>query len=207
MKGFIAKSISSSALLAGLAATTGCYGEGKCIDPCYPERYAYASRQEVTAAFAPQVQNGDILYHTMWNFYFDGGKDELNNSGRDHLDALMRRRPYPSGRIYLATARDIPYDPLNPEKFVEFRRDLDERRGAAIQRYLGAQTAGRPAQFEILVHDPAEVGQGAHPANRAVLLNQNTTLGSIAISSSASTAGQGQGGSNGGSVPPPSGGH
>jgi hypothetical protein len=193
MKGFIAKSLTVPALAAGLAATTGCYESGKCVDPCYPERYQYAARHEVHGAFAPQVQNGDILHHTMWNYFFDTGSDLLNASGRAQLDTLARRRPYPAGRLFLATARDVPYDVKAPEKMVELRRDLDERRIASIQRYLAAQTAGRPAQFEIVVHDPMEVGQSAHPANRSVLLNQNTTIGSIAIGSSATTAGQGQG--------------
>ena len=193
MKGFIAKSLTVPALAAGLAATTGCYESGKCVDPCYPERYQYAARQEVHSSFAPQVQNGDILHHTMWNYYFDTGKDELNASGRMQLDALIRRRPYPSGRLFLATARDIPFDAKAPEKLVDLRRDLDERRISTIQRYLAAQTAGRPAQFEVVVHDPVETGQSAHPANRSVLLNQNTTTGSVMGGSSASTAGQGQG--------------
>jgi len=195
MKGFIAKSLTMPALVGGLAAASGCATNGKCLDICYPDRYEYAARQELNSAFAPQVQNGDILYHTMWNYFFDSGRDELNNSGRDHLDGLVRRRPFPSGRIYLATARDLTYDSLNPDKYAEQRRDLDEKRAATIQKYMQAQTAGRPMQFEVVIHDPSEVGQHAYTVNRAVLLGQNTSSGSVSGGSSASTAGQGQSGS------------
>src|SRR5262245_10934652 len=110
MKGFNLKSLTGPALAVGLSATTGCWGEGKCYDPCCPRRYAYAAWQEVNSSFAPQVQNGDILHHTMWNHFFEPGTDELNAGGRAQIDALVRRRPYPSGRIYVQTARDIAFD-------------------------------------------------------------------------------------------------
>jgi hypothetical protein len=197
MKGFMAKSLAGLTLASGLVATCGCRQEGKCVDPCYPERYTYVARQEVVSAFAPQVQNGHILDQTIWNYHFEPGKDDLNIGGRDHLDGLMRRRPHPDARIYLATARDIGFDPLNPDKFVEFRRELDDKRAAAIQKYMTAQTAGRPMQFEVVVHDPSDTAQHASPVNRSVLLNHNTTSGSALTTSSAQTAGQG--GSGGGS--------
>jgi hypothetical protein len=197
MKGFMSKSLAGLTLASGLVATSGCRQEGKCIDPCYPERYLYIARNEVTAAFAPQVQNGHILDQTVWNYHFEPGKDELNNGGRDVLDGLIRRRPHPDSRIFLATARDIGFDSLNPDKYVEARRELDEKRAAAVQKYVSAQTAGRPMQFEVVVHDPAEPGQHASPVNRSILLNHNTTTGSALTSSTASTAGQG--GTGGGS--------
>lgn len=197
MKGLIAKLIFTATMSAGLAGTTGCTQQGKCVDPCYPERYIYAARGEVTAAFAPQVQNGHILDHTVWNYHFDAGKDELNNGGRDQLDGLIRRRPRPDSRIYLATARDIGFDAANPEKLVVGRRELDERRANAIMKYVAAQTAGRPMQFEVVVHDPMELGQHAATVNRAALLNQNSSTGSATVGTSASTAGQGQGGGGG----------
>lgn len=198
MKGIIAKLFAVTAMTIGLAATAGCTQQGKCVDPCYPERYIYSARNEVNAAFAPQVQNGHILDQTVWNYHFDAAKDELNNGGRDQLDGLIRRRPRPDARIYLATARDIAYDPANPEKFVESRRELDERRANSVLKYLQAQTAGRPMQFEVVVHDPMEVGQNAATVNRAVLLNQNASTGSATVTTSASTAGQGQGGGGSG---------
>src|SRR5262245_18531051 len=184
MNGVIARTLACVSLASGLC---GCgSASGKYYDPCYPERYVYQARSEVISAFAPQVQNGHILDQTVWNYHFEPGKDELNNGGRDHLDGLTRRRPHPDSRIYLATARDIGFDPLNPDKFVEGRRDLDEKRAAAIQKYVSAQTAGRPMQFEVVVHDPSETGQHASPANRSILLNHNTTTGSALTSSSAS---------------------
>ncbi len=197
MNGIIAKSFAGAALASSLAAT-GCTPQGKCIDPCYPERYVSTARSEVTSAFAPQVQNGHILDQTVWNYHFEAGKDERNNGGRDHLDGLVRRRPHPDARVYLATARDLSYDPANPDRYSEGRRDLDEKRVIAVQKYLAAQTAGRPMGFEIVLHDPADVGRHAAPANRSVLLYHNTTSGSAIVGSSASTAGQGQGGSSGG---------
>lgn len=193
MTGRFAKSFAGAALVGGLAASGGCTEQGKVIDPCYPERYVATARQAVHSAFTPQVQNGHILDQTVWNYHFETGKDELNNGGKDHLDSLSRRRPCPDARVYLATARDVAYDPLNPDKMVEGRRDLDERRVAAIQKYLNAQTAGRPMAFEVVVHDPAEVGQHAAPANRSVLLYHNTTTGSGLIGTTATTAAQGQG--------------
>lgn len=213
MNGFTAKTLAGLTLASGLVVTSGCRPQGKCIDPCYPERYSYTARNEVIAAFAPQVQNGHILDQTVWNYHFEPGKDEINNGGRDHLDGLIRRRPHPDSRIYLATARDIGYDALNPDKFVENRRVLDEARANAVQKYVAAQTAGRPMQFEIVVHDPMEVNQHASPTNRSILLNHNTTAGSALTSSSASTAGQGgsgggqgSGGSTGGAPSPGGGG-
>lgn len=198
MKGIITRSLTGAAALGGLAAG-GCHGEGKCIDNCYPERYVHMARQEVVAAFAPQVQNGEILSQTVWNYCFEPGRDELTTGGRDYLDGLARRRPSPNPRVYLATARDISYDPANPDRYTEVRRDLDDRRATAVQKYLTAQTAGRPMAFEIVVHDPAQPEQHAHTVNRSVLLNQNVATGSAMQASSAPTAGQGNSGSSGGS--------
>src|SRR5262249_22150260 len=131
---------------------------GPLWDRCWPERYNYTARQEVSAAFAPQVQNGHILDQTMWNWYFDKGEAKLNPAGMAQLDYIVRRRPAPDPNLFLATARDIDYDPDNPDKLGETRRDLDSRRAEAVKRYLAAQTAGRPMTFEVMVHDPAEVG-------------------------------------------------
>jgi uncharacterized membrane protein YgcG len=198
MNGVISKTLAATTLAGGLAAT-GCTPSGKCVDPCYPERYIAQARTATHAAFAPQVQNGHILDQTVWNYHFESGKDELNAGGRDHLDGLVRRRPSPSGRVFLATARDLVYDAANPDKYPELRRELDEKRAVAIQKYLQAQTAGRPMQFEIVLHDPQEVGQHAAPVNRSITLNHNTTTGSLSTGTSANAAGQGQGQNQGGS--------
>jgi hypothetical protein len=203
MKGFITKTLAGVALTGGFTSG-GCYHYQKVVDPCWPERYEYKARQEVISAFAPQVQNGHILDQTVYNNQFEPGTDRLTDSGRDQLDVLVRRRPGPDPRIFLATARDIAFDPNNPEGLVEVRRDLDNRRAIAIQKYVGAQTAGRPMQYEIVVHDPMPVTEHADSANRSSQLNHNSTIGSFIGGSSATTAsstgGSGTGGGGAGTV-------
>jgi hypothetical protein len=70
--------------------------------------------------------------------------------------------------LYLQTAQDVVYDQTAPEKMVETRQTLDGKRIAAIQAYLTAQTAGRPVQFQVFVHDPAEPSLSSVPVNFAV---------------------------------------
>ena len=206
MKGLIKQAAVALGCGAAVAGAGGCYGYRDLVDPCYPERYEYMARTEVHGAFAPQVQNGHILDQTLYNVAFVVGSDELTNIGRDQLDTLVRRRPYPDPRIFLATSRDIPYDAANPGAFVETRRNLDNARAAAIQKYVGAQTAGRPMQFEVVVHDPMPVGEHADPANKSIRLNQQAFTGSLYGGQSATTAsstgasgGSGGGGGGGGS--------
>ncbi len=205
MKGLVKKALTGAALACGVSAG-GCESYPKCVDPCWPERYNNTARREVISAFAPQVQNGHILDQTIYNYQFEEGKAELTASGRDQLDTLVRRRPVPDPRIFLAEARDIAYEPSNPDALDVARRDLDNRRSAAIQKYLAAQTAGRPMQFEVVVHDPMPVGEHADPANRSNLLNHNSTTGTLAAGASATTAsstgasGGGSGGSTGSST-------
>jgi hypothetical protein len=196
-------------VLAGAIGSSGCWTVGKCVDPCWPERYNVKARHEVVAAFAPQVQNGHILDQTLYNIAFVNGTDELTNIGRDQIDTLVRRRPYPDPRIFLATARDIPYDQANPSAFIETRRNLDNARAASVQRYLTAQTAGRPMQFEVVVHDPMPVGEHADPANKSIRLWQQAFTGALYGAQSATTAsstgasggtGGGSGGSTGGTA-------
>src|SRR4051794_34307779 len=111
MKGLITSAI----LCCAAAGLTGCYGYRDLVDPCYPERYEYAARQEVKAALAPQVQNGHVLDQTVWNYHFEPGTDRLNQGGLDHLAHLARRRPAPDPVIYLQTAQpDVVYDPAAP---------------------------------------------------------------------------------------------
>jgi len=188
-------------VLAGAIGTCGCKTLGDCVDPCWPERYNYKARQEVISAFAPQVQNGHILDQTLYNSAFMVGTDELTNFGRDQIDTLVRRRPAPDPRIFLAASRDIPYDPANPSAYIETRRNLDNARAASVQRYLTAQTAGRPMNFEVVVHDPMPVGEHADPANKSIRLFQQGFTGTLAGGVSATTAsstGASGGGTGGG---------
>ncbi len=59
--------------------------------------------------------------------------------------------------------------PDRPEKMVENRQTLDGKRIAAVQAYLTAQTAGRPTQFQVFVHDPAEPSLSSVPVNFSVI--------------------------------------
>src|SRR5260370_35846808 len=96
MKGLMRR---AAVLLGGagaLVGSLGCYGYRDVVDPCYPERYEYASRKEVHDLFCPQVQNGHVLDQTVWNYMFDPGTDRLTAGGRGHPASPARRRPVPS---------------------------------------------------------------------------------------------------------------
>jgi hypothetical protein len=165
---------------SGCSGASGCSGGGGCgsglgncqayrnlVDPCYPQRYEFMARREVNAAFIPQVQNGHVLDQTMWNWMFEPGTDRLTTGGLAHLAYIARRRPCPDTVVYLQTAQDVLYDPAAPDKMVTVRQDLDVKRSQAIERYLVAQTAGHVVP-QVVVHDPAEVGQAAIPVGFTV---------------------------------------
>jgi len=177
MKRFMTKLL-TGAFLAGGVMATGCHsvhslhGMGGCADgdctycgdPCWPDRYANEARAATVASFQPQVENGHVLDQTIWNMHFDYGTDRLNGAGMDKLDQLARRRPHPDTKLYMQTARDIPYDAANPSDYSAKRNELDTKRITAIQKYLAATLTGRPANFDIQVHDPAYPGiEGAAP--------------------------------------------
>src|SRR5207237_4098769 len=98
------------------------------------------------------------------------GTARLTVAARAQRDTRVRRRPFPDPRIFLATARDFSYDAGNPEAYDRVRRDLDNRRSVAVQKYLSAQTAGRPTAFEIVLHDPVPTYEAADPVNRSIRL-------------------------------------
>jgi hypothetical protein len=176
-------------LVAGLAAVaaTGCETYHNLVDPCWPARYNYTARREVVEAFAPQVQNGHILDQTIWNYDFEKGTDQLNPMGFAKLDNLVQRRPQPDPNIYLATARDVRFDPANPEAYGEGRKELDSKRVAAVQKYLQAQMVGRPMQFEVMLHDPFEVGLPGEAAALAIRQNNLGASGTLAGAAAAGT--------------------
>jgi hypothetical protein len=199
MKGLITKGMAAMCLASGFTLSGGCHGYRDLVDPCYPERYEYAARQEVIAAIAPQVNNGHVLDQTVWNSHFEAGTDKLTAGGLEHLAYLARRRPCPDPMVYLQTAQDIRYDPAAPEKLAEARTSLDNRRIQAIQNYLNADTAGRHVSFEVLVHDPSEVGIAALPANIAVLQMYSGSRGNLPSGGGAGGANvSGGGGATGG---------
>jgi len=162
MKGIIARTMAGTCGLALLGASLGCHGFYLPLyDPCYPERYEYMARQEVNAGFLPQAANGHALEQTIWNYYFEAGTEKLMPGGQDYLKTLARRRPQPDQMIYLQTAQDVAYDPAAPEKYALTRANLDAKRIAEIQKFLSAETAGRGQNFQVMVHDPNEVGISA----------------------------------------------
>jgi hypothetical protein len=171
MKGITSK-VLAGAILASAVMATGCHShslikdDGTCGhgDPCWPDRYANESRAATVASFQPQVENGHVLDQTIWNIHFEYGTDRLNGGGMDKLDQVARRRPHPDTRLFLQTARDIAYDAEKPNDYSVKRNDLDTKRITAIQKYLAATLTGRPATFDIQVHDPAYPGiDGAAP--------------------------------------------
>src|SRR5947209_1669583 len=149
MNGFIKNLLLATGLAGVLAVGAGCDCYRNLVDPCYPARYEFQSRQEVNAAMAPQVYNGHVLDQTVWNYQFEPATDRLTPGGMEHLAYLARRRPCPDPVIYLQTAQDIPYDPATADKFAETRINLDNRRIQAVQTYLNAQTAGRHIPFDV----------------------------------------------------------
>lgn len=150
------------------------------VDPCQYERYTSTARQETIAGFAPQVSNGRILDQTIWNYHFERGTDQLNPAGLDKLDQIVRRRPEPDTQVFLATARDVePYSPKSPDKYPDDQAKLNRDRAVAIQKYLTAQTASRPLQFEVFVHDPADSSIPAVSARAAIVQQRNNYIGTI----------------------------
>ena len=194
MKGFIAK-----AVLFGTAAggAVGCFGYREIVDPCYPQRYEYAARHEVTAALAPQVQNGHILDQTVWNYHFEPGTDRLNAGGIDHLARLARTRPQPDPMVYMQTAQDVIYDAGAPDKMTEVRNDLDAKRIAAVQHFLSAQTASRALTFQVQIHDPSEVGIPAGAVDIVVRKMNAGYVGKLAGSGASPAGGAGAGAATG----------
>jgi len=179
MKGLIAKTLCGAGLLTG---AVGCVTCSDLYDPCYPQRYNSAARQEVVAAFAPQMHNGHILDQTVWNHDFEAGSDKLTPGGMEKLGQLARRRPIPDPTVYIQTAQDINYDPAAPDKYVKERMDLDKKRADAVDQYLRAYSAGRPGvSFVVFVHNPSEVGLAAQPVGISVNKMYSTSLGNLPL--------------------------
>jgi hypothetical protein len=178
MNGFAARAVSTLCALSGIAAL-GCYTWGDLVDPCYPQRYEFAARQEVKQAFCPQVQNGHILDQTVWNYHFEPGTATLTAAGFEHLSYLARRRPCPDPTIYLQVAQDIAYEPSKFAEFVEARNTLDTKRAQAVQDFLTAETTGRNLTFNVVRHDPPEDGMSAVPQGVSVRLFQLSAQGVV----------------------------
>jgi hypothetical protein len=198
MKGIIAKSVAVG-LVSGTTLVAGCDCYRSIVDPCYPQRYEFAARQEVNGTFAPQVHNGHVLDQTVWNYHFEPGTDKLTLGGQDYLAYLARRRPCPDPTVYLQTAQDTTYDPAAPDKFAEARVRLDNQRIQAVQNYLSAQTASRHLTFEVVVHDPADPGMAAVPVGVSILKMYAGSQGILPVTAGAGASNtSGGGGSSGG---------
>lgn len=185
-------------------ASANCCSNKDLYDRCYPERYNNLAQRSVNLAHTPQVQNGHVLDQTVWNHHFERGTDRLTPGGLAQLQYVSRRRPQPDGTIYLATALDLEYDPACPERYAGAAQELNALRLAAVQKYLIAVNAGRPMDFQVLVHDPADVTLNAGVAGGASPVT--TTLGQMNAafrggigSSGGGTAGASGGGTSGGS--------
>jgi hypothetical protein len=200
MNGF-KQSALAMVFVAGALGAIGCHAEGEryrnLVDPCWLERYSAVARQDIVTSFTPQVLNGRILDQTMFNYDFEDGSDKLHPMGVKKLNELLQRRPQPDCKIYLATAHDQTYDPAKAEEFGDAKRELDMKRVASIQKYLAAATVGRPMQFDVQIHDPADPSMSAVSVRNAILSQRGSyvgTLGGGAGSTTATGAGGGGGG-------------
>jgi hypothetical protein len=200
MNGFIKKQAVGMFLIGGLASLAGCSCYRDIVDPCYPARYEAESRNLTINGMAPQVNNGHVLEQTIWNYNFEAGTDKLTQGGVQALAFLARRRPSPDPVVYVQTAQDIPLDASTVDKFADERSKLDSRRVEAVRKALAAMTAGRGVSFEILVHDPHEVGMSSNAMARQVQQRDNGMQGVLTAPSGtiganpASTGGGGGGG-------------
>ena len=116
-------------------------------DPCWPERYSYAARQEVAgpvrrAGERTATSGPDALELPLRA----GDATSSRRPGMEKLDSLVRQRPAPD-------PQGVPPDgpgpaattPAEPDKYVADRgMDLDARRARRSVQYLAAQH-GRPA--------------------------------------------------------------
>jgi hypothetical protein len=172
MNGFIKATVAGLCLGTGLTAVVGCSQYRQLVDPCWPDRYNAEARLSVRETFGAEVHNGHVLDQTVWNYHFEvdpktgAPTDKLNAAGREHLKYLTRRPPVADPNLFLQTAQDIPgARTLPPDKLAQVRSDLDNKRIAAIQRYLASLMSGRGQMvaFDVTIHDQAEVGIAAIP--------------------------------------------
>lgn len=160
MKGFIRQTAAVFAFGSLLFAGVGCYHYRELVDPCWPERYNAMARQSIRDIHNAQADKGHVLDQTIWNYHFESDPktgaptDKLNAMGIEHLKYLSRKLPSPDPQLYLQHSQDIPYaSNVAPEKLIDQRNQLNNRRSQAIERFLATQTIGRPGTYQIAVHD------------------------------------------------------
>ena len=171
---------------------TGCFGYRDVVDPYYPKRYNVDARNSVRTALAPQVSNGNVLDQTVWDFHFESGKPELNAMGKDHLKRLARRRPVAQEVIFLQVAQ-------NPDEKVN-NKELNKARSENIKAYMTkiSQDKVHP-EFQVVLHDPAEVSGSGIEAARIINGKQSGVTGVFTNGQSGSSSGGSNTGSSGGS--------
>jgi hypothetical protein len=162
MNGFIRKAVAGSCLSAGLISfLAGCEHYRNLVDPCYPERYNSMARHSTAEMLNAQNDKGHILEQTVWNWHFDpdpktgAASDKLNGAGMAVLQRISRTLPCPDFQLFLQNAQDIPYvDGVAPEKLVAARNSLNERRAAAIQKFMATQVVVHGGgSYQVAVHD------------------------------------------------------
>jgi hypothetical protein len=162
MKGFIKKTVAGCCFSAGLVSfLAGCDHYRDLVDPCYPERYNSMARHSTREMLNAQSDKGHILEQTVWNWHFerdpktDLPSERLNGAGIAVLSRISRTLPCPDFQLYVQNAQDILYkDGVAPEKLVKERNDLNEKRAAAIQRFMATQVVVHGGgSYQIAVHD------------------------------------------------------
>jgi hypothetical protein len=163
MNGFMKKTALGLGLGTVVSVAAGCVHEYReRVDPCWPERYNYMARQSVRGTFNAQAFNGHLLDQTVWNQHFESGTDKLTEAGKAHLKYLARRQPAPDPHVFVQPAYDIEGALLDANAL----KDLNEKRVAVVQKYLGAMMTLRnmPVTFEVTLRDAAEPGLPARAA-------------------------------------------
>lgn len=169
---------------------TGCFGYRDVVDPYYPKRYNVDARNSVRTAFAPQVSNGNVLDQTVWDFHFETGKPELNAMGKDHLKRLARRRPVAQEVIFLQVAQ-------NPDEKVN-NKELNKVRSENIKAYMAKISEDKVhPEFQVVLHDPAEVSGSGIEAARIIGGKQSGVSGVFTNGQSGSSSGGSNTGSSG----------
>ena len=161
---------------------TGCFGYRDVVDPYYPKRYSVEARNSVRTALAPQVSTGNVLDQTVWDFHFETGKPELNAMGKDHLKRLARRRPAAQEVIFLQVTQ-------NPDEIAN-NKELNMARSEKIKAYMTkiSQDKVHP-EFQVVLHDPAEVSGSGIEAARIINGKQSGVSGVFTNGQSGSSSG------------------
>ncbi len=169
---------------------TGCFGYRDVVDPYYPKRYNVDARNSVRASLAPQVSNGNVLDQTVWDFHFETGKPELNAMGKDHLKRLARRRPAAQEVIFLQVAQ-------NPDENAN-NKELNKARSENIKTYMTKISEDKVhPDFQVVLHDPAEVSGSGIEAARIINGKQSGVSGIFTNGQSGSSSGGSNTGSSG----------